>query len=146
MPSKNARPIHKSITSGTELPTSRFIATSVHRHDMMASFGSLMQGGRAFRGTVDNLMVKLSSAASPALQNVYVRICADAAGDQILVPDLAATLYAGITSTTTKSAVIQLDLQLHQTLSVTDDLYVFVAVDSDDGAPVLTQTILSWSE
>jgi hypothetical protein len=135
--------LHQSIVTGAQAVSTGgvFSLTSVHDHDLTASLPTFQKAGN-FRGIVDGLIVKLTSAA--AATTILIRICADAAGDEVLIPDTEATLVDGVTTAATKTAAFKVDLPLFQPLANGGGhLYVFVQAD---GAAVVAQTILYWQE
>jgi hypothetical protein len=143
MPSHVVRFKHDSTVAGSQVLTTAFGSTKVHVHDLNAYLPAPLQAARRFSGIINGLFIQLNSAGSPT--TVTVRVCSDATGNVSLVPDTVATLVAGITDATTKSAAFAIDLPLFQT-AVGGNFYVFAKVDDGTGNPTLARTILTWQE
>jgi hypothetical protein len=124
--------LHSSAVTGAQVLGTAFNVADVHVHDLT--------------GILEGIFIKLTSAGSPT--TVTIRVCADAAGDEVLIPDTTATLVAGLTTSTVKSAAFSVKLPLFQLLNSpgNGNLYVFAHVDNGTGNPVMAQTTLSWSE
>ncbi len=147
MPTRITHFLHDSVVTGAQAALTSFSAGVVHVHDMQAQMAPLMREGRAFRGIVNGVHIKLTSAGDAAVSDVTMRICADAAGDEVLVPDTQADLVAGITTASVKSVAFKVDLPLHQILEVSGNLYLFIKVGSAiTGNPVFAQSVISWGE
>ena len=146
MPTRITHFLHDSLVTGAQAVLTTFSTGVVHIHDMQAQMAPLMREGRAFRGIVNGVHVRLTSAGNAAVTKVTMRICADAAGDYTLVPDTEATLVAGITTGASKCVAYKVDLPLHQILEVSGDLYLFIKVDANTGGPVFAQSCITWGE
>ena len=146
MPTRITHFLHDSVVTGAQNPGTAFTTAASHVHDMQANMAPLIASGRPFRGIVQGVHIRLSSAGNVAVTKATMRICADAAGNEVLVPDTEAPLVAGVSDATIKSCAFKLDLPLHQILAVSGDLYLFVKLDANTGAPVLSRTTISWSE
>ena len=96
-------------------------------------------------GILSGIQVYLTSLGGGA-STVTVRLCEDAAGDVIIVPDTTATLATGLTTATTGNAMFRVDLPLRQDLGGpgNGELYLFVHVDA--GSAVFTGSQLLWME
>ena len=138
--------LHSSAVTGAQVLGTAFNAADVHIHDLTEGQAPIVTNKRNWYGILEGIFVKLTSAGSPT--TVTIRVCADAAGDEVLIPDTTATLVAGITTSTVKSAAFSVKLPLFQLLSSpgNGNLYVFAHVDDGTGNPVMAQTTLSWSE
>lgn len=144
MPSHIVHRIHPSQVTGTEALTTSMSASVVHAHDLGTTLPAFLEQ-RNWRGILDCLVVQVTGSASPT--TVTVRVCLDAAGDEVIVPDTTATLVTGITTATTKTASFKVDTSLWQYLSAANHtLYVFAYVDDATGSPLLSKTTLTWRE
>ncbi len=144
MPTRITHFLHDSTVTGSEALGTTFDAADVHVHDLQAFLPAFQKDARNYRGIVEGIHVRLTSAATPT--KVTVRLCADADGDIVLVPDTEATLVGGITTSATKSAAYSVKLPLFQRLSAPGNgsLYLFAKVDS--GTAVFAESSLTWME
>lgn len=144
MPTRITHFLHSSsVTTSRTLGTS-FTTTNVHAHDLQAKLPSFQSNARNFRGIVQGLHIKVTSIG--AATKCTMRICADAAGDEILIPDTEATLVPGITTATTAAVAYQVDLPVWQLLNNPGNGVVYVFVKVDAGTPTWAQSILTWQE
>lgn len=143
MPTKITNFIHDSTVTGSQVLGSSFSLADVHAHDLTATLPAFQKGAN-YRGIVGGLYVLLTSAGTPT--KVTIRICADAAGDEVLIPDTEATLVAGITTATTKSAAFSVKLPVYQVDGGPGNgtLYVFAKVDAPSA--VMAKTTITWTE
>ncbi len=97
-------------------------------------------------GIVNGIEMLLTSATSAT--TVTVRLCKDAGGDIVIVPDVTATLVGGVSTPATKSAVFRVDMPIRQDLAPTPNntLYLFVKVDDDTSNPIFTGSQIVWQE
>ncbi len=148
MPTRITHFLHDSIVTGGQSLGTSFGTGAVHAHDLQANLPSFQRQKRNYRGLVEGLHLKLTSPGAPSATKVTVRICADAAGDEVLVPDTEATLVAGVTTGTVQAAAFAIRLPLFQPLAGPGNgtLYVFAKVDNAGTVPVLTQSIVTWTE
>ena len=102
MPTRITNFLHDSVVTGAQTLGTAFDVADVHAHDLQADLPSFQKNKRNYRGIVEGIHIRLTSAAGAS--KVTVRICADAAGDDVLVPDTEADLVAGVTTAATKSA------------------------------------------
>ena len=144
MPTRITHFLHDSTVTGSEALGTTFDAADVHVHDLQAFLPAFQKDARNYRGIVEGIHVRLTSAATPT--KVTVRLCADAAGDIVLVPDTEATLVGGITTSATKSAAYSVKLPLFQRLSAPGNgsLYLFAKVDS--GTATFAESSITWME
>ena len=138
--------LHSSTVTGAQVLGTAFNAADVHVHDLSAGQAPIVTNSRNWYGILEGIFIKLTSAGSPT--TVTIRVCADANGDEILIPDTTANLVAGITTATAKSAAFSVKLPLFQNLAFpgNGNLFVFAKVDDGTGNPVMAQTVLTWSE
>jgi len=145
MPTRITHFLHHNPVTGTQAVTTSFTLTAVHAHDLQADLPNFQQATN-FRGIVNGLQVVLTSATSAT--KVTIRLCEDAAGDIVLVPDTEADLVAGITTASTKCAMFKVDMPLWQDLAGPGNgtLYLFVKVDNATSNPVFTGSECFWQE
>ena len=144
MPTRITRFIHPSVNADlVAIATTAFTTDSVQAHDLTSYLPAFQKESANFKGIVNGLHVKLSDAA--AATEVTIRICADADGDEVLVPDTTATLVAGITTSTVKWAAFKIDLPLYQFMPGPGlgTLYVFAYAD---GAADFEASLITWQE
>jgi len=136
--------LHSSRVTGAQTLGTSFDVADVHVHDLTEGQAPIVTNKRNWYGILEGIQVKLTSAGTAA--TCTIRLCADAAGDEVLIPDTDATLVAGITTATTKSAAYSVHLPLFQLLDFPGNgsLYLFCKVDAD--TPTMAETVLTWSE
>jgi hypothetical protein len=115
-----------------------------------SSFGDSVEvplvddAGRAFalRGRIETLNFRVDDLSSSSL--AIARVCADADGDEVLLPDTEVELSYGITTSDSGTGVVYYGVPLSLPSTVTS-LYVFVKLD-----PAVTGNLahvtLNWSE
>ena len=137
--------LHHNPVTGTEAVGTAFDLNAVHAHDLLADLPDSMRAVN-FRGIINGLQIVLTSAASAT--KVTIRLCEDAAGDIVLVPDTEADLVAGLTTATTKCAMFSVDMPMWQDLGGPGNgtLYLFVKVDDATSNPVFTGSECFWQE
>jgi hypothetical protein len=120
-----------------------FNAADVHVHDLSASQPRILAASSFWYGILGGLVVKVTNAALST--KITIRICADAGGDTVIIPDTEADLVAGITTATTKTATYRIDLPVEQPVAKGDaNFYVFAKVDA--GTPNFDSSIITWME
>ena len=129
--------LHSNVVTGAQSLGTGFTTTNAHLHDLSSG-----------QSPIEGIFITLASASSPTATTVTIRVCLDAAGDEILIPDTEATLVAGVTTATQQCAAFSVKLPLFQRLAFpgNGNLYVFAKVDNAGTAPVMAQTTLAWSE
>lgn len=137
--------LHHNPVTGTEAVGTAFSLTAVHAHDLLADLPDSMRAVN-FRGIINGLQIVLTSATSAT--KVTIRLCEDAAGDIVLVPDTEADLVAGITTASIKCAMFKVDMPLWQDLAGPGNgtLYLFCKVDNATSNPVFTGSECFWQE
>lgn len=137
--------LHHSEVTGTQTLQTGFNVGVVHAHNLQAHLPPSMQATN-YRGIVNGITVRITGSTSPT--KVSIKVCADAAGDEALVPDTEADLVAGVTTNTVKCATYKVDLPLWQDLAGPGNgtLYLFAKVDNATGSPKLTATDIYWQE
>ena len=146
MPTRITHFLHHSPVTGDQSVLTSFSTGVVHAHDLQAYLPDFQRLSRNYRGIVQGVTVKLTGSTSPT--KVTIRVCADAAGDEVLVPDTEADLVAGVTTAGTKGATFRVDLPLWQDVGGPGNgtLYLFAKVDSATGTPKLAATDIFWQE
>lgn len=144
MPTRITNFLHDSVVTGAQTLGTAFDVADVHAHDLQAGLPSFQKNSRNYRGIVEGIHIRLTSAAGAS--KVTVRICADAAGDDVLVPDTEADLVAGVTTAATKCAAFSVGLPLFQLLSNPGNgtLYLFAKVDATTA--VFAHSVITWRE
>ena len=144
MPTRITNFIHDSVEAPDTAPSlgTAFATADVHVHDMTGELPAF-KGAGLYHGIVDAIFVKLTSASTPT--KVTIRLCLDANGDEVVVPDTEADLVAGITTATEKCAAFSVRLPVFQLFSATNrNLYLFAKVDS--GTATFAQSVITWRE
>lgn len=137
--------IHRSRVSPPVKPVLgvAFDVADVHVHDLSASQPRILAAASFWYGILGGLVVQLSNAALST--KITIRICADAGGDTVIIPDTEADLVAGITTATTKTATFRIDLPVEQPVAKGDaNFFVFAKVDA--GTPNFDSSIITWME
>ena len=145
MPTRITHFLHHNDVVGSQAVGTSFALACVHVHDLNAELPTFQKNKRNWFGILSGIQVYLTSLGGGA-STVTVRLCEDAAGDVIIVPDTTATLATGLTTATTGNAMFRVDLPLRQDLGGpgTGELYLFVHVDA--GSAVFTGSQLLWME
>jgi len=148
MPTRITNFLHSSTVTGAQALGTALNTDDVHVHNLQAGLPDFQREGRNYRGIVEGIHVKLTSPGAPSATKVTVRICADANGDEVLVPDTEADLVAGVSTSTVQSAAFSVGLPLFQLLAGpgNGNLYLFAKVDNAGTVPVFTQSVISWRE
>ncbi len=144
MPTRITNFIHDSVEAPDTAPSlgTAFATADVHVHDMTGELPAF-KGAGLYHGIVDAIFVKLTSASTPT--KVTIRLCLDANGDEVVVPDTEADLVAGITTAATKCAVFSVGIPIVQLFDSTKrNLYLFAKVDS--GTADVEQSVITWRE
>lgn len=135
--------LHHSEVVGIQAVTTGFSTSVKHDHTLVSpNRGS---NGHYF-GIVNGIEILLTAATSAT--TVTVRLCKDAGGDIVIVPDVTATLVGGVSTPATKSAVFRVDMPIRQDLAPTPNntLYLFVKVDDATSNPTFTGSQIVWQE
>jgi hypothetical protein len=139
--------LHSSTVTGSQALGTAFNTSDVHAHDLFAEFPPMFSQ-RNYQGIVDGIFIRLTSGSSPSATKVVIRVCCDAAGDHVIVPDTEAELVAGVTDGNKQCAAFSVGLPLFQPLAAPGNstLYVFAKVDNAGTAPTMTETTITWRE
>lgn len=146
MPTRITNFIHDSQQAPGSAPVlgTSFDAADVHTHDLTGDLPAF-KGAGLYHGIVDAIFVKLTSASNPT--KVTIRLCLDANGDEVVVPDTEADLVAGITTAATKCAVFSVGIPIVQLFDATKrNLFLFAKVDDATGNPEFAQSVITWRE
>ena len=106
-------------------------ATGVGSSFSTASYGTLefkAEGDAAYIKP-EMLIIQCSSTASTPTALVF-RITKDAAGDECIIPDTSASLFAGITTPSDATAVYQIGLPYVETANAAASFYLFFKTDT----------------
>ena len=144
MPTRITNFIHDSNQTPDSAPAlgTSFDTADVHTHDMTGDLPAF-KGAGLYHGIVDAIFVKLTSAGTPT--KVTIRLCLDAAGDEVVVPDTEADLVAGLTTATTKCAVFSVGIPIVQLFNaMRRKLFLFAKVDG--GPATFAQSVITWRE
>lgn len=144
MPTRITNFIHDSQQAPGSAPVlgTSFDAADVHTHDLTGDLPAF-KGAGLYHGMVDAIFVKLTAASTPT--KVTIRLCLDANGDEVVVPDTEADLVAGITTAATKCAVFSVGIPIVQLFDATKrNLFLFAKVDS--GTATFAQSVITWRE
>ena len=134
---------HTSQVTTSRSVTNGFAAAVVHNHDLLADAVPFMSA-RAFNCRLEGIVVKLSSIHTDATK-VTMRLCLDATGDHVVIPDTEATISKGITTANAGAVAYSVGIPLAQTLAgAKGNFYLFVKLDSDTAT--LDSTTITWSE
>ena len=135
--------LHHNPVTGSEGVTNAFQLSCVHEHDLQANLPDSMKATNFF-GIVDSLQVYLTNVAGAA--KVTMRLCEDAAGDVVIVPDTEADLVFGLTTTNTGNAVFKVQTIIRQDLGGPGNgsLYLFVKLDA--GTATFAGSECFWQE
>ena len=148
MPTRITRFLHSSTIAPDSVPVlgTSFSAADVHAHDMTRFLPDFQRQGANYRGIVEGIHIELASASSPTA--VTIRLCSDAAGNVTLVPDVTATLVAGIGAAATKCAAFSVKLPIFQADGGPGNgtLYLFAHVDNATGNPEFKSSTITWME
>lgn len=152
MPTRITHFLHPSEVTGTEAIATGFNTTARHSHDLQQHLVAFQKNKRNYRGIIEGIHVFISAGAggSPPTK-VTMRLCADEAGDQVLVPDTEATIVNGVTTATLHSAAYSVKLPIFQLVDLATGpgnglLYLFVKVDDATQSPVFAKSVITWME
>jgi len=127
-------------TDRTGVGTS-FDKTKAHLHNLNAGSPTKVSG-QTFVGRLGTLFIHVSSIASSAAA-LTVRVSRDSDGDEMIVPDVTATISTGVTTATDGSVAIDIDVPYVEPNN-TDSMYVIVKTDT--GTVTLSESTFSWSD
>lgn len=144
MPARIRHFLHHNDVTGVEAVGTSFNTTARHTHNLNAGQVPFL-AERNFFGIVDSIQVVLTSLAGGATKCV-IRLCEDADGDIVIVPDTEATLATGITTGTTGCAVFKVQTIIRQDLGGPGNGNLFLFVKVDAGSAVFAGSQIAWQE
>ena len=134
---------HTSQVTTSRAVTNAFGAAVVHNHDLLADAVPFMSE-RAFNCRLEAIVVQLSSIHATATK-VTMRLCLDAAGDHVVIPDTEATIAKGITTANAGGVAYSVGIPLAQTMAgAKGNFYLFVKLDQQTAT--LDSSTITWSE
>jgi hypothetical protein len=143
MPSKIVSFFHPSVVGGDLAVTTNFTTANKHAHDLRAGAVPGVAGQR-FRERVEGIHVRVSNVGGTPATKITMRVCLDAGGDEIVVPDVEATISTGVSTATQGAVAYSVKLPLYQSESgEIGKLYVFLKADA---ACTVNQTTVTWTE
>ena len=129
-------------TSRTPINTA-FDLTKVHNHDLLEGAVPFM-ADRAFNCRIEGIVVQVSGIGGSATK-LTMRLCLDAAGDNVVIPDTEATLAVGMTTATDGAVAYSVGIPIAQTMAgEKGNFYLFVKTDA--GAVTMDSSTITWSE
>jgi len=145
MPTRITHFLHHNDKTGSQGVTNGFQLACVHDHDLNEGVAPLIAAKKNFFGIVDSIQVVLTSLAGGA-SKVTIRLCEDAAGDIIIVPDTEATLATGLTTATTGCAVFKVQTIIRQDLGGPGNGHLYLFVKVDQGTATFAGSQIAWQE
>lgn len=141
MPAKIVSFFHHSVVTGDVAVTNAFAAAKKHEHDLRAGATPGVAGQR-FRERVEGITVRLSAVGSAT--KITIKVCLDAAGDDIVIPDVEATIATGVSTATKGAVAYSVKVPLYQSAtSEIGKLYLFLKADDDC---TVDRTTITWCE
>ena len=120
-----------------------FEAATVHNHDLLADAVPFM-ASRAFNCRIEGIVIQVSSIAGSATK-LTMRLCLDAAGDNIVIPDTQATIATGMATGTAGSVAYSVGIPVAQTMAgAKGNFYLFIKTDT--GTVTMDSSTITWSE
>ena len=134
---------HTSQVTISRAVTSGFVAGKEHNHDLLADAVPFM-ADRAFNCRLEGIVVQLSGIHLNA-PKVTMRLCLDAGGDHVVIPDTEATIAKGITTANDGAVAYSVGIPVAQTMAgAKGNFYLFVKVDSNTAT--MDSSTITWSE
>tara|TARA_R100000655_G_scaffold15059_6_gene33562 strand:+ start:251 stop:679 length:429 start_codon:yes stop_codon:yes gene_type:complete len=141
MPTRVVSFFHPSVVASSVALTNAFGTTKVHAHDLRSGAVPGVVSQR-FRERVEGIRIRLSTVGSAT--KITLKVCLDALGNDIVVPDVEATIATGIDDTSKGAVAYSVKLPLYQ--SATGEigkLYLFMKADNNC---TVDQTTITWTE
>ena len=126
-------------TDRTSVGTS-FDTAKNHLHNLNAGSPTRVSGQK-FVGRLGTLFIHLTSISSAT--KLTVRVSRDSDGDEMIVPDVTATIATGVTTAADGSVAIDIDVPYAEPNN-TDSMYVITKTDT--GTVTLSESTFSWSD
>ena len=143
MPSKITNFLHVSQTSGTTGLTTAF--GTAREHNLTLALPAFQQAAKQWVGILDTVNLHVHAIAGGATK-LTVRVTADAAGNESLIPDTEATIAVGIGTATTGSVAFSAGVGMTNQNPTQTDTTVYVWVRTDAGTANLKEVTLTWRE
>ncbi len=128
-----------TVVSNESLGTN-FNTSEVHLHNLNAGSPTRVSGQK-FVGRLGTLFIHLTSISSAT--KLTVRVSRDSDGDEMIVPDVTATIATGVTTAADGSVAIDIDVPYAEPNN-TDSMYVITKTDA--GTVTLSESTFSWSD
>ena len=129
-----------TVDSDKSIDTS-FDKNEVHLHNLNAGHPTRISGQK-FVGRLGTLFIHVTSIANSAAK-LTVRVSRDSNGDELVVPDVDATIATGVTTATSGSVAIDVNVPYVESNN-TDNMYVFLKTDV--GTVTLAESTFTWSD
>ncbi len=141
MPAKIVSFFHHSVVTSDVAVTGTFASAKRHEHDLRAGATPGVAGQR-FRERVEGITVRLSAVGSAT--KITIKVCLDAAGDDIVIPDVEATIATGVSTATKGAVAYAVKVPLFQSASgEIGKLYLFLKADNNC---TVDRTTITWCE
>lgn len=128
-----------TVVSNESLGTN-FNTSEVHLHNLNAGSPTRVSGQK-FVGRLGTLFIHLTSISSAT--KLTVRVSRDSNGDEMVVPDVTATIATHVTASGKGSVAIDIDVPYVEPNN-TDSMYVFPKVDT--GSATMAESTFTWSD
>lgn len=147
MPTRITHFIHDSLVQPDVPPVlgTAFATADVHVHDLTSTLPPFQRESANFRGLVESIHINVTNIAGGATA-VTMRVCLDADGDLIVVPDTTATIATGITTATDGCVAYSVGIPVFQLLNNpgNGNLYLFAKLDA--GTATFARSCINWME
>lgn len=143
MPARIRTFFHDSLVVPSPVPVlgTTFDLADVHVHDLLVDAVQYLKPG-PFDNRIESIHVRLTNIAGGATK-CTLRLCADAAGDYTLIPDVTATLVTGITTANSGCIAVEVGIPVFQIFGGST-FYLFAKLDA--GTANFAQSCITWSE
>ena len=143
MPSKITNFLHVSQTTGTTGLTTAY--GTARAHDLTSDLPAFQQASKSWVGILETLNIFVSAIAGGAT-TLTVRVTADSAGNESILPDTTATIATGIGTATTGSVAFSAGVGMTNLDPTQTDSIVYVFVKTNAGTCNLKECTLVWRE
>jgi len=141
MPTRITNFLHTSQTTGTTALTSAFGTARAHT---LATGLPAWQQSPDWTGILETLNLHVHAIAGAT--QVIVRVTADAAGNESILPDTTATISNGIGAATTGSVAYSAGVGISNINPSQTDTIVYVWARTDAGTANLINSTIVWRE
>ncbi len=142
MPTRITNFLHVSQTTGTTALTNAYGTARVHN---LSEFLPDFAKAPSWVGILETLNVHVHAIAAGATK-LTVRVTADAAGNESILPDTEATIATGIGAAATGSVAFSAGVGMSNLNPTQTDTIVYVWVKTDAGTCNLKDTTITWRE